>query len=45
MLDKEFDIDVQEGDILTFPSSYLHCSKPNKSDFTKTIIGFDIICD
>jgi len=45
ILDKEFDIDVEEGDILTFPSSYLHCSKPNKSDFTKTIIGFDIICD
>ena len=41
-LDKEFQIDVEEGDILTFPSSYMHCSKPNQSDYTKTVISFNI---
>jgi hypothetical protein len=40
-LDEEFEVDVKEGDILTFPGSALHCSKPNKSDKIKTVITFN----
>jgi hypothetical protein len=42
LIDKEFEIDVEEGDILTFPGSTLHCSKPNKSDKVKTVIAFNL---
>ena len=42
LLNKEFEIDVKEGDILTVPSCYLHCSKPNQSDYTKTVISFNV---
>jgi hypothetical protein len=38
--EEEFSVDVEEGYILTFPSSFLHCSKPNKAS-TKTIISFN----
>jgi len=41
VLDDEFEVDVNEGDILTFPASYTHCSKPNKSNDRKTIISFN----
>jgi mannose-6-phosphate isomerase-like protein (cupin superfamily) len=40
-LDEEFEVDVKEGDILTFPGSVLHSSKPNKSKNIKTIIAFN----
>ena len=40
-IDEEFDIDVQEGDILIFPGSTVHRSKPNESDKIKTIISFN----
>jgi len=39
---KEFEIDVNEGQILTIPSFFEHCSKPNKSDKMKTVIAFNI---
>ena len=38
---EEFEINVEEGQILTFPSFLEHCSKPNKSDQIKTIISFN----
>ena len=41
ILDEEFEIDVEEGDILTFPGSVMHCSRPNKSKNTKTVISFN----
>ena len=34
--------EVQEGDILTFPSFVMHCSPPNVSTSRKTIIAFNI---
>ena len=37
----EFEIDVQEGDVLTTPSCFLHCSKPNKVGH-KTVIAFNM---
>jgi|APCry1669189369_1035219.scaffolds.fasta_scaffold00030_41 hypothetical protein len=40
-IDEEFEVEVTEGDILTFPGSVLHCSKPNKSEQTKTVIAFN----
>jgi len=38
---QEFVIDVEEGDILTFPSFLQHCSKPSNSESRKTIIAFN----
>jgi hypothetical protein len=38
--EEEFSVDVEEGYILTFPSCFSHCSKPNKAS-TKTIISFN----
>jgi ectoine hydroxylase-related dioxygenase (phytanoyl-CoA dioxygenase family) len=37
----EFSIDVEEGDILTFPSFLQHCSRPNRHDSRKTVIAFN----
>ena len=37
---KEFEIEVSEGQILTFPSCFLHCSKPNPTG-VKTVISFN----
>jgi mannose-6-phosphate isomerase-like protein (cupin superfamily) len=37
---KEFEVEVAEGQILTFPSCFQHCSKPNKVG-TKTVISFN----
>lgn len=42
MLGKEFELDVMEGDILTFPSFYEHCSAPNNSNKRKTIVSFNL---
>jgi hypothetical protein len=35
----EFEFNINEGDILTFPSYLMHRSKPNFSKFTKTIVA------
>jgi hypothetical protein len=40
--DKEFTVDVKEGEILTFPAFYLHCSKPNQSKNEKIVVAFNI---
>jgi hypothetical protein len=40
-LGEEFEIAVEEGQILTFPSFLEHCSPPNSSDSIKTIISFN----
>ena len=40
-LGKEFSVEVNEGQILTFPSYLEHCSKPNLSDKIKTVIAFN----
>lgn len=36
----EFEVDVAEGQILTFPSCFVHCSKPNKTA-VKTVVAFN----
>lgn len=41
----EFSIDVEEGDILTFPSFLQHCSRPNKHDSRKTVVAFNSNAD
>jgi hypothetical protein len=40
-LGKEFQIEIEEGQILTFPSFIEHCSKPNLSNKIKTVISFN----
>ena len=42
LFDNEFDIEVNEGDILISPSFLLHCSKLNKYKTSKTVIPFNI---
>jgi hypothetical protein len=37
---ESFEVDVKEGQILTFPGCFLHCSKPNPVG-VKTIISFN----
>ena len=37
-----FTVNVEEGDYIVFPSSFLHCSLPNKSDKRKSIISFNL---
>jgi hypothetical protein len=39
--DKEFIVDIKEGQILTFPSYLEHCSKPNPLYKFKTVIAFN----
>lgn len=39
---EEFDIPVKESEILIFPSFLEHTSKENKSEYTKTIISFNL---
>jgi hypothetical protein len=34
--------DVKEGDIIFFPSSFLHEARPNESDEVRTIISFNM---
>lgn len=36
-----FTFDVQEGDILMFPSFYIHRSPPSEEDVRKTVIAFN----
>ena len=38
----EFEVDVEEGDYLIFPSYLRHCSKPNKTGKRKTIIALNL---
>jgi hypothetical protein len=38
---KEFELDVKEGQIITFPGCFMHCSKPNQSNERKTVISFN----
>jgi hypothetical protein len=38
---QEFEVEVEEGDILTFPSSFLHASKPNPVNGIKTVVAFN----
>lgn len=38
---KQFEVNVEEGDILTFPSFYTHCSPSSKSEKRKSIISFN----
>lgn len=40
-LGREFTVDCEEGDIVTFPSCLQHCSKPNTSGQRKTVIAFN----
>ena len=43
---KTFDIDAKEGDIIVFPSFFIHRSPPIEHDVVKTIISFNIdFCD
>ena len=42
LFEEEFSVDVKEGQILIFPSMYLHCSKLNMSDDSKLIISFNL---
>lgn len=41
VMGKEFQVDAEEGDILTFPSFYEHCSKTNDLEGIKTVIAFN----
>jgi hypothetical protein len=36
-----FSFDVEEGDILTVPSTFIHRSPPNLSELRKTVIAFN----
>jgi hypothetical protein len=40
-MDDEFELEVEEGQIITFPSFLVHCSKINNSKNTKTVIAFN----
>jgi len=42
LFNEEFDISINEGEVLIFPSFLLHCSKPNKSNKTKTVVAFNL---
>ena len=39
---EEFFVDIKEGQILVFPSMYLHCSKQNMSSDPKLVIAFNL---
>ena len=41
---KNFNINVEEGDILSFPGYYAHCSPINIYDESKIIISFNMDC-
>lgn len=38
---KKYDVDIKEGDIITFPGYLLHESPVNESEYTKTVIAFN----
>ena len=42
ILGDEISININEGDILVSPSFLPHCSKPNLSSKTKTVIAFNL---
>jgi hypothetical protein len=42
VIDKEYEFDVSEGDVICFPSLIYHQSKKNLSNKTKTIISFNL---
>ena len=42
ILGDEVSININEGDILVSPSFLSHCSKPNLSSKTKTVIAFNL---
>ena len=42
LLGEEFSVDVKEGQVLVFPSLYVHCSKPNMSSDPKLVVAFNI---
>ena len=39
---KEFEVEVMEGQILTFPTCFIHCSKPNLVG-VKTVVSFNYL--
>ena len=39
--EKEYEYDVKEGQIITFPASIRHCSKSNNTNNRKTVISFN----
>lgn len=43
IMDKKYEFEVTEGDIISFPSMLYHKSKPNKSNKRKTIVSFNLI--
>lgn len=40
-MENEFDLEVEEGQVITFPSFLVHCSKTNRSNKTKTVLAFN----
>jgi len=44
-MEEAFQVDVQEGDFLMFPSQLIHESVPNTSEHRKTIISININAD
>lgn len=45
VLGEECEFEVEEGDIICFPGSVMHCSKPNKSNQRKTVVVFNTVND
>jgi hypothetical protein len=41
VLGQQFEVEVEEGDIITFPAYLEHESLPNKTEYTKTVISFN----
>lgn len=39
---KEFQVDVEEGDFLVFPSNLRHQSKPNNTKHRKTVVALNL---
>ena len=42
---KIIDVDVKQGDVIIFPSMFIHRAPPSKSDNRKTIISFNFNAD
>lgn len=40
---QEIKFPVSEGEMIAFPSCFFHCSKPNLTDKTKTVIAFNLL--
>ena len=43
VMGEEFEVQVNEGQILVWPSCFEHCSKPNNSLKTKTVIAANLL--